>query len=207
MIAQRFWLPSVTSQFVICPIPFHLDTYKGCVHGCCYCFGRDLVNWSRRTRDLLFADLEANSPRLFAGWMRRVYGRRRNPRHAATVFINERVPLKIGAICDPCPPPERELRVTEEFLRILADYDYPVQIQTKNPEILREVLQRLGPGKNIVVSVTVISLDRQWTRRVEPGAPPPQSRLEAIKGITDGWLPGDGESAARSVSPRFEGTP
>jgi DNA repair photolyase len=186
MIAQRFWLPSVTSQFVICPIPFHLDTYKGCVHGCCYCFGRDLVNWTRRTRSLLFAELEANSPRQLSGWMQRVYGRRRNFRHAATVFINERVPLKIGAICDPCPPVENELHITEETLRVLADYDYPVQVQTKNPEILRQVLQRIGPGHNIVVSVTVISLDTKWTRRVEPGAPPPQSRLEAIKGITDG---------------------
>ena len=161
-VKQFFWPLSVTSQWLICPVPLHLDTYKGCVHDCVYCFGRDLTNFHRRKQRADFVDLTANDPDGFKRWMKRVYGRPRDYEQAITVAINARYPLKIGAISDPCPPVEAKYRITEAFLRILRLYDYPAQIQTKNPKLLYEILNRIGPGMNLVVSVTLISLDREW---------------------------------------------
>jgi DNA repair photolyase len=50
-ISRNFWRPSVTSQFCVCPIPFHFDTYRGCSYGCLFCFARDFIEFSRRNQD------------------------------------------------------------------------------------------------------------------------------------------------------------
>lgn len=186
MIAEtHFWSPSITSQFQICPIPFHLDTYKGCVHDCAYCFGRDLTNFHRRRHpEYRFTDLSVNDPVAFGRWMKREMAKPADVERAVSVALSMRMPLKVGAIGDPCPPQERELHVTENCLRVLGEYNYPTEIQTKNPSVLADVLERLGSGHNLVVTVTLVSMDAEWTKRVERGAPSPAKRLEGIKRIT-----------------------
>ena len=47
-IEMGSWIPTLTSQFLICPVPFHLDTYHGCGYGCKYCFARDFYEFTRR---------------------------------------------------------------------------------------------------------------------------------------------------------------
>jgi DNA repair photolyase len=178
----RFWPPSVTSQVAICPVPFHVDTYKGCPHGCLYCFGRDLVDFQRRGRGLGFVgDVTCNDPANLARWVSRNYGHVDGT--AANACLNDRIPLKVGAVSDPCPAVEADLRVTESLLATLRRFDYPVQVQTKNPGLLLDALRRLGSGMNLVVSVTVVSMDRAWSSVVEPGAPDPADRMKAIRGI------------------------
>ncbi len=185
LVKQTFWPPAMTSQWLICPVPLHLDTYKGCLHNCVYCFGRDITNFHRRRQRAGFQDLTANDPDRFKDWLKGIYGRPRDFTRAITVAINSRYPIKIGAISDPCPAIEEKYRTTEAFLRILRLYDYPVQIQTKNPGVLFRLLKRIGPGMNLTVSVTLISLDREWLKKIEPGAPSPEQRLEAISRIVD----------------------
>lgn len=50
MLIRKFWPPSLTSQFPVCPVPFHLDTYHGCRFNCRYCFARDFTTFHRRNR-------------------------------------------------------------------------------------------------------------------------------------------------------------
>lgn len=74
-ITRKFWSPSVTSQFCVCPIPFHFDTFRGCSYGCLFCFARDFIEFSRRNQD---ADkrkqsyLEGNSPEGLQKWIDKV---------------------------------------------------------------------------------------------------------------------------------------
>lgn len=183
---QRFWAPALTATYPICPIPFKVDTYKGCVYNCAYCFARDLTNFHRRKRTKAFSSkLTVNDPVKFLQWFKGNYGRRDDPHKPDRVALNMRMPLKIGILADPCPPIERNYRVTEKFLRVLHLADYPVHLQTKNPGILAEILGRLGEGHNVCVSVTLISMDEEWCMKVEPGAPSPKNRLEGMQRIVD----------------------
>lgn len=175
------FLPRVTQQFFVCPKPFALDTYRGCPHACVYCFARGNNQFNRNHgltgRLMRETDVEIFRAIRFEKWMRRTVGSAFDPKNPPAVFINRRVPLQIGGHSDPCPPQERRYHATESALRILADYDYPTMVQTKNPAVLFEILRRIGPGKNIAVSVSLIGLDARWLRRIEPNAPAPFDRL------------------------------
>lgn len=43
---EKFWKPTITSQFRVCCVPYHMDTYRGCTYGCLYCFARDLSTFA-----------------------------------------------------------------------------------------------------------------------------------------------------------------
>lgn len=183
----KMWRPALTSQFLVCPVPFHLDTYRGCVYDCSYCFARDFITFSRRNSEHKESTyLIANYPTSFNKWMARVDKQvEYNFEKGAEVAIKERIPLKIGANSDPCPPIETSTKVTRDFLNILGYYDYPTEIQTKNPQILTEILKTVSGNLNLVIAVTLISTDKEFVRVCEPNAPSPQERLDAIKELTD----------------------
>src|SRR4030042_5513531 len=133
MIPRKFWSPSLTSQFLICPVPFHLDTYRGCVYNCSYCFARDFVMFSRRNlgerRSSVF--LEGNRPDLFKRWFDRVVLERKyDYSRGHEVAVQEGIPLEMGATADPFPPAEFKEKITYGVLKALDEHDYPVEIQT-----------------------------------------------------------------------------
>lgn len=189
MVAKRFWKPSVTSQFRVCPIPYHLDTYRGCVFNCAYCFARDFTTFGRRRRNLPFIHLEANDPAAFARWVKRTAAKAENDYdHAEEVAFHERIPLKIGATADPFPPIELVEGVTKEVLHVLHDHDYPTEIQTKNPAGLWAIAEEFR-NPNWTVSVTLITPDEEFRKVTEPGAPPIEHRLAAIRQLVDLGIP------------------
>lgn len=175
--------PTVTTQVDICPIPFHYDTYVGCPHGCLYCFARDLVNFRRRKSPLAFDHTEINSVAHFHKVINRYLSRPIDYGDAVSVFLKNRVPLKIGAVADPCPPIERQNRLTYQTLRVLAPLDYPVQLQTKRPDIVAEWAADFRDWTNLIFSVTIIGSD-EVSRSIEPGAPTSSERFAAIKRLT-----------------------
>jgi DNA repair photolyase len=180
-------LPCVTSQVDICTIPFHFDPYVGCPHGCLYCFARDLVNFRRRNSPLTFGQLEINSYAHFHKAINRILSRPIDEKNILSVFLKNRVPLKIGAVADPCPESERKNRLTYAYLRLLQDLDYPVQIQTKRPDVLSEYIGDFK-GANLIVSVTIIASDRH-SEVIEPNVLNSSGRFAAIRKITDLGFP------------------
>jgi len=182
-IGMRFWPPSVTSQFDICPVPFHLDSYRGCVYDCRYCFARDITNFSRRKRGYPFSKLEGNDAERFERWISRVESKGYDYSKAEEVAFKERIPLKVGASSDPFPPFEPEERITHGILRVLHSLDYPVEIQTKNPEGLLSYVKEFK-DPNWAVAVTIISSDEGFVRTCEPHAPSVERRLRAIRELT-----------------------
>lgn len=182
-IERGFWAPSVTSQFCVCPIPFHFDTYRGCQYGCLFCFARDMTRFARRNSEgerRRQAYISGNSPEGLSKWIEGVRSRGYDYRDAASVAFKERMPLKIGATADPFPMCELNERITHDCLRILARYDYPTQISTKNPQVFLHYANEFRRA-NIALNVSCSFCDDDVARKIETGAIPATKRFEAIR--------------------------
>jgi DNA repair photolyase len=163
-------------------IPFDrsINPYRGCEHGCIYCFARP----SHAFHDLS-PGLDFES-RLFA-----------KP-NAAALLREELMkpgydarPMALGTNTDPYQPIEAEWRVTRSVLEVLSACDHPVTITTKSDRVIRD-LDLLGPmaAKGLaVVCLSITSLDRRIAMTVEPRAPSPERRLTAVRRLADAGVP------------------
>ena len=185
-IERQFWAPSVTSQFCICPIPFHFDTYRGCQYGCLFCFARDMTRFARRNGEgdkRRQAYITGNSPEGLAKWCENVLHSRYDYTDAAMVAFKERMPVKIGATADPFPMCELNELITYECLKIFNKYDYPVQISTKNPAVFLRYADRFRKA-NIALNVSCSFCDDDVARKIETGAISPSARFDAIQQLS-----------------------
>lgn len=185
-ITRRFWSPSVTSQFRVCPIPFHFDTYRGCHYGCIYCFARDFIEFSRRNKsgkESHQAFLEGNSPEGLRKWVEKASNSCYDYSKAEIVAFKERMPIKIGATSDPFPLVELKEHITYDCLKIFDELDYPVQISTKNPEVFLDYASDFVHS-NIAFNVSCSFCDDDIAKQIEIGAITPTRRLEAIQKLS-----------------------
>lgn len=185
-IERHFWAPSVTSQFCVCPIPFHMDTYRGCTYGCLFCFARDFIRFARRSKDgkeRRQSYIEGNDPRGLARWCEAVRRHGYNYADAASVAFKERIPVKIGATADPFPMCELNERITHDCLCVFNRYDYPVQISTKNPQVFLQYANEFRRA-NIALNVSCSFCDDDIARQIETGAIAPSKRFEAIRELS-----------------------
>ena len=181
---RKMNLPWITTQVDICPIPFHYDTYIGCPHGCLYCFARDNVNFRRRKSSLKFNQLEFNSVKNFHRKINQYLIKKINYNDPLTVFLKNKVPIKIGANSDPFPKIEIKNQVTYNILQILKELDYPIQVQTKRPEVFLEYADDFKDYKNLVISVTCVFTD-ELAKKIEPNVLVTSERFKAIKELTN----------------------
>jgi len=95
--------------------------------------------------------------------------------------------VSISNSSDPYTPPEKELGLTRETLRLLLSHGIKVQLITKSSLVVRDLdLIRRG---NCAVSITITTADRQIAARLEPGAPPPEERIRALRLLSDAGVP------------------
>ena len=163
-------------------IPFDrsINPYRGCEHGCVYCFARPTHAYLGLSPGLdfetrIFAKYEA--ARLLRGELAR-----RSYRPA---------PIAIGANTDPYQPVERRLEITRSVIEVLAQTRHPFGIVTKSNLVLRDLdlLAPLAAERLVSVAVSVTTLDRDLARRMEPRAPTPARRLAAIEGLARAGVP------------------
>jgi len=157
-----------------------INPYRGCEHGCVYCFARPSHAYVG-----LSAGLDFES-KLFA------------KENAAALLEKELAAAKyrpgalaLGANTDAYQPVERQYRVTRSVLEVLARARHPVGIVTKSNLVLRD-LDLLAPMAEqglVKVFVSVTTLDRDLARRMEPRAPTPERRLEAIERLAQAGVP------------------
>ena len=157
-----------------------INPYRGCEHGCIYCFARPTHAYLGMSPG---ADFES---RLFA-----------KP-NAAELLAKELsapgyVPkvIAMGTNTDPYQPIEKKMRITRAILEVLRDFRHPVGIVTKSALILRDI-DILGPMAQdglAKVALSVTTLDRRLARLMEPRAGTPQRRLQAIKGLSEAGIP------------------
>ena len=153
-------------------VPFDrsINPYRGCEHGCIYCFARP----SHAFHDLS-PGLDFES-RLFA-----------KPDAAALLRAELMKPgytpttMALGTNTDPYQPIESDWRITRSIVEVLAETDHPLFITTKSDRVIRD-LDLLAPmaAKGIAaVTLSITSLDRKISSTVEPRAPTPERRLAA----------------------------
>ncbi|MEO1190555.1 MAG: PA0069 family radical SAM protein [Pseudomonadota bacterium] len=157
-----------------------INPYRGCEHGCVYCFARPSHAYLGLSPGLDFETRIFTKPEA----ARLLRGELANPRYQPKVIV-------LGANTDPYQPIERRLEVTRQILAVLAEARHPVNIVTKSDLILRD-LDILGPMAaeglaSVMVSVT--TLDRTLARRMEPRASTPKRRLAAIEGLAKAGVP------------------
>lgn len=163
-------------------IPFDqsINPYRGCEHGCVYCFARPTHAYLGMSPGLdfetkLFAKFDA-AEKLRAELSAKAYRCRI---------------LQLGANTDPYQPVEKRLKITRGVLEVLAECDHPVSVTTKSDLVLRD-LDLLAPMAEkglATVAVSVTTLDRELARRLEPRAPTPEKRLAAIKALSNAGVP------------------
>jgi DNA repair photolyase len=88
----------------------------------------------------------------------------------------------VSTATDPYQPAEKGLEVTRRALTILIEAGFPVSIQTKSPLVVRDI--DLIRGKKIDVGFTITSTDKEFQRKFEPGAPPPEERISALETVS-----------------------
>jgi DNA repair photolyase len=163
-------------------IPFDrsINPYRGCEHGCIYCFARPTHAYYGLSPGL---DFES---RLFS-----------KPDVAEILEAELRKPgyrpatIALGTNTDPYQPIEREKHLTRAVLKVLSAYNHPVGIVTKSALVLRDI-DILGPmaARGLAaVTISVTTLDRRLARLMEPRAPTPAKRLAAIEALSAAGIP------------------
>jgi DNA repair photolyase len=143
----------------------HFDTYRGCAHGCSYCF-------ARAKRDL--ADVRPGES--VAALRRWLDGHRTRE----TAWCDWRIPLHFGGLSDPLQPCERQQRRTLACLELLAEKRYPFVLSTKGVLAIEPPWRNVLAGCNVVVQVSMTS---PRFDRLEPGAPPFAARLKMLRNL------------------------
>lgn len=157
-----------------------INPYRGCEHGCSYCFARPSHTYMGLSAGLDF------ETKLFA----KVGAAALLERELSTPGYHAKT-VALGANTDPYQPIEREYKITREILEVLARFNHPVGIVTKNALVTRDIdiLAPMAEKGLVKVAMSVTTLDRKLARSMEPRASTPEKRLDAIRQLTEAGIP------------------
>ncbi|MSO98287.1 MAG: PA0069 family radical SAM protein [Rhodospirillaceae bacterium] len=162
-------------------IPFDrsINPYRGCEHGCIYCFARPTHAWLGMSPGLDFESKIMMKPD--AGLL--LEKALRAPNYACRT-------MAMGTNTDPYQPIERRYQITRSVLQVLARFNHPVGIVTKSALITRDI-DILGPmaaKHQAKVAVSITTHDAKLARQMEPRASTPARRLEAIRALSSAGI-------------------
>jgi len=162
------------------PFAWTINPYRGCEFGCHYCYARYthefMEMWdSRDFERRIFA--KADAPDLLRAELR--LGR------------DKGLPIALGTATDPYQPAERQFEITRRLLEVFADFrGLDLSVTTKSVLILRDIdlLRSLAGRHRFSVHMTVTTHDERLARLLEPKAPPPAQRLEAVRKLAEAGI-------------------
>ena len=163
-----------------------INPYKGCEHGCIYCFARPNHAYRGLSPGLDFETKIFVKPSAPALLRRELSKKTYKPR-----------PIQFAGDTDIYQPLEKELRIARGILEVLSEFNHPVMLITKSALILRD-LDLLAPmaEKGLVsVAISFTSLDRQLSRVMEPRCAAPHRRLDAMRELSSAGVPGTAMTA------------
>ncbi len=157
-----------------------VNPYRGCEHGCVYCYARPSHAYLGYSPGLDFETRLLFKPEVAELLEREL----RKPGYVAR-------PLALGSNTDPYQPVERTLKLTRGVLEVLARFGHPVSIVTKSAGVLRDLdlLQALAARRLVRVWLSVTTLDAALARKMEPRAPTPARRLQAVAALKAAGVP------------------
>jgi DNA repair photolyase len=157
-----------------------LNPYRGCEHGCIYCYARPTHAWIGMSPGLDFETKLVFKPEAATLLERELSRKGYQP-----------APIVLGSNTDPYQPVERQLRLTRAVLEVLERFGHPVSVVTKSAGVLRDVdiLGRMATRNLARVHLSVTTLDARLARAMEPRAATPGRRLDAIAGLKAAGIP------------------
>jgi DNA repair photolyase len=163
-------------------VPFNvsLNPYRGCEHGCIYCFARPTHSYLGLSPGLDFESslfAKVNAPEL----LRRELAR--------PSYVPE--PIAIGVNTDAYQPCERELRITRQVLEVLSECNHPYALITKSSLIERDIdlIAPMAARGQAIAAITLTTLDPAISRTLEPRAAAPARRLRTIRTLAEAGIP------------------
>lgn len=162
------------------PFDRSINPYRGCEHGCIYCFARPTHAYLGLSPGLDFETrltARTNAAEVLEKELR-----------AAAYKV---APIAIGTNTDPYQPIEHQRAITRACLQVLSDYNHPVAIVTKGTGILRDldILAPMAEKGLASVGISVTTLSRDIARQMEPRVPGPAQRLDTIRQLTEAGVP------------------
>lgn len=157
-----------------------INPYRGCEHGCVYCFARPTHAYLGLSPGLDFESklyAKPDAPAMLA-------------KELAAADYEPRM-IAIGTNTDPYQPIERERKIMRGILEVLEKAGHPVGIVTKSALVARDIdiLSRMAKRNLAKVAISITSLDPKLARTMEPRAPTPPRRLEALKALSEAGIP------------------
>jgi DNA repair photolyase len=157
-----------------------INPYRGCEHGCVYCYARPSHCFLGHSAGLDFETklyAKTNAAALLEKEL------------AARTYVPKTIAL--GAVTDPYQPIERQYRISREILEVLDRASHPVGIVTKSALVVRDIdiLQRLASRDLVKVALSATTLDAKVARAMEPRAATPVRRLDAIRQLSEAGIP------------------
>jgi DNA repair photolyase len=159
---------------------FSLNPYRGCEHGCSYCYARPTHEYLGYDAGLDFETkiaVKHDAPELFRAFL------------ARDAWVPE--PVALSGVTDPYQPCERAFGITRRCLEVAADAGQPVSLITKSAMVVRDI-DLLGPmaGRGLVhANVSITTLDPALSRAMEPRASTPAARLRAVRELSAAGVP------------------
>lgn len=173
---------SIVSQNSSPDIPFRysINPYRGCVHGCSYCYARNTHEYLGMNAGLDFETkivVKKDAAKLFREFLCR-------PAFEADEVV-------FSGVTDCYQPIERELKLTRQCLEVAVEASLPIGIVTKNALVVRDIdlLQKLAEKKLAHVFLSINSLNPDLARDMEPRTSVPEARLRAIRELSDAGIP------------------
>lgn len=162
------------------PFGVSLNPYRGCEHGCIYCFARPTHSYLGLSPGMDFESkifAKVNAPEL----LRRELGK--------ASYVPE--PIALGVNTDAYQPCEREQRITRRVLEVLQECEHPVGLITKSALIERDIdiLAAMAAKRQAAVAITLTTLDPAIARTLEPRAAAPARRLRTIRTLSEAGIP------------------
>ena len=162
------------------PFRYSLNPYRGCEHGCSYCYARPTHEYLGFSAGADFESkivIKERAPSLLRKFLSK-------PNWKPEPFM-------LSGVTDPYQPLEREKRITRGMLELLAECRHPVNIITKNALIERDVdlLRHMAADGLVHVAISITTLDAALARDLEPRTSTPIARLRAIKTLADAGVP------------------
>lgn len=159
---------------------YSLNPYRGCEHGCSYCYARPYHEYLGYSAGLDFETrlmVKEKAPELLEAELARKSWKPRT--------------LACSGVTDCYQPIERRYRITRECLRVLRDFRNPIGVVTKNALVTRDIdyLTELAHFNASVVAISLTSLDPDLAGKLEPRATRPSGRLDAIRELAHAGVP------------------
>jgi len=162
------------------PFELSINPYRGCEHGCIYCYARPTHSYLNLSPGLDFETrltAKVNAPVCL--------------RHALSARAYRPAPLNLGSATDAYQPVERRLRITRGVIEVLRDCGHPFSVVTKSGGIVRDLdlLADMAGRAQVLVFISVTTLDNALSQQLEPRASSPARRLAAIRALAEAGVP------------------